>query len=137
MDLLGFELTLLAATPAFSVQEWRAPPHAGGVPLHSHARTTEAFYVADGTLALWLDDGAVICERGSCTVIEPGRPHAFWNPADAPARYVSVIEPAGFERYFAELAAGLAAGEAAAALREHLAATYDVTILGPPPRPRP
>jgi hypothetical protein len=30
--------------------------------------------------------------------------HAFWNEGDAPARVLEVISPAGFERYFGELA---------------------------------
>jgi hypothetical protein len=30
--------------------------------------------------------------------------HAFWNAADEPARALEIISPAGFERYFAELA---------------------------------
>jgi hypothetical protein len=33
-----------------------------------------------------------------------GVAHAFWNPADEPARALEIISPAGFERYFAELA---------------------------------
>lgn len=31
-------------------------------------------------------------------------PHAFWNAADESARALEIISPAGFERYFAELA---------------------------------
>jgi hypothetical protein len=31
-------------------------------------------------------------------------PHAFWNATDTPARALEIISPAGFERYFAELA---------------------------------
>jgi hypothetical protein len=31
-------------------------------------------------------------------------PHAFWNAGDAPARALGIISPAGFERYFAEIA---------------------------------
>ena len=31
-------------------------------------------------------------------------PHAFWNATEAPARALEIISPAGFERYFAEMA---------------------------------
>jgi len=30
--------------------------------------------------------------------------HTFWNAGDEPARVLELISPAGFERYFAELA---------------------------------
>jgi hypothetical protein len=33
-----------------------------------------------------------------------GVPHAFWNAGDNPARALEIISPAGFERYFAEVA---------------------------------
>ena len=32
-------------------------------------------------------------------------PHTFANQSDQPARYVLVCTPAGFERYFARMAA--------------------------------
>jgi hypothetical protein len=31
-------------------------------------------------------------------------PHAFWNAGDTIAQALEIISPAGFERYFAELA---------------------------------
>lgn len=31
-------------------------------------------------------------------------PHTFWNATTKPARLLELISPAGFERYFAELA---------------------------------
>ena len=136
--LLGFDVTLLhgGAEAAFSVQAWRAPSRAGGIPIHLHQRTEEAFYVLDGTLSLWLHDRAVTYPQGSYVVVPPGRPHTFWNPGDAPAAYLTMISPAGFERYLAELADGLrqaASDEEAAAVRERLSAAYDITVVGPPP----
>jgi mannose-6-phosphate isomerase-like protein (cupin superfamily) len=137
--LLGFDVTLLdgGAGAAFSVQEWRARVGAGGIPIHFHERTEEAFYVLDGSLGLWLDDGSVTYGRGSYVVVPAGRSHTFWNPADAPAAYLTVISPKGFERYLVELANGLrqtASNEEAAALRERLGRAYDITIVGPPPQ---
>ena len=31
-------------------------------------------------------------------------PDAFWNAGDVPARTLEIISPAGFERYFVEIA---------------------------------
>lgn len=36
--------------------------------------------------------------------------HTFWNATDEPGRLLEVISPAGFEQFFAELAALIAAG---------------------------
>jgi mannose-6-phosphate isomerase-like protein (cupin superfamily) len=138
-DLLGFEVTLFAAggDSAFSIQEWRAPGGAGGIPIHLHRRTVEAFYVVVGELGLWLDDGPVVRPSGSYTVVPPGHRHSFWNPGDGPATYLTVMSPAGFERYFVELASGLqhvATDDDAAALRKRLGTVYDVAVVGPPPQ---
>ncbi|MCM8748668.1 hypothetical protein NET02_05880 [Thermomicrobiaceae bacterium CFH 74404] len=38
-------------------------------------------------------------------VLKPrGIPHAFWNEGPQPARLLEIISPAGFERYFEDLA---------------------------------
>ena len=39
-----------------------------------------------------------------------GLPHTFWNQGSAPARILEIISPAGFEKYFEELAELLAPG---------------------------
>src|SRR6266581_3731669 len=36
--------------------------------------------------------------------------HTFWNAADEPGRLLEIISPAGFERFFADLAAQIATG---------------------------
>jgi mannose-6-phosphate isomerase-like protein (cupin superfamily) len=137
--LLDFDVTLLDGGPAasFSVQRWQAPNGAGGIPVHLHRRTEEAFYVVAGELALCLDDEVVVLSVGSYVLVTPGRRHSFWNPGDRPATYITVMAPGGFEQYLVELAAGLreaADGEQAAGLRERLGAAYDITVVGPPPR---
>ena len=137
-DLLGFDVTLLDGGPAasFSLQRWQAPPGAGGIPVHLHRRTEEAFYVIDGEIGLWLDDHVEVLPMGSYVHVPPGRPHSFWNPGERPATYITVMAPGGFERYLVEVAAGLrdvADEEQATKLRERLATAYDITVTGPPP----
>jgi mannose-6-phosphate isomerase-like protein (cupin superfamily) len=139
-DLLGFDVTLLNGGPAgsFSVQRWQAPGGAGGIPIHLHRQTEEAFYVVDGEIGLWLDDHAVVLPAGSFVLVPPGRHHSFWNPGERPATYITVMAPSGFERYLVELAVGLrqvADDEQVAALRERLAKAYDITVVGPAPAP--
>jgi hypothetical protein len=76
-DLPGSEVTLFGASAdsAFSVQEWRAPARAGGIPIHLHRRTVEASYVVAGELGRWLDDRPVVRPSGSSC--QRGRRHSF------------------------------------------------------------
>jgi mannose-6-phosphate isomerase-like protein (cupin superfamily) len=86
-ELLGFGVTLLPgpADTAFSVQRWRASPGAGGIPVHVHHRTEEAWYVIDGEVVIWLDDQPFRYGQGAYVSVAPGQPHTSWNPADAAA----------------------------------------------------
>jgi mannose-6-phosphate isomerase-like protein (cupin superfamily) len=138
IELLGFEVIFLRSEPhaPVSVLEWHAGPQAGGIPIHFHEHTEEAFYVLRGQLAIWLDGEQAIREAGSYTLVRPGHQHTFWNPADQPAAYLTPIAPGGFENYLRELARGLqlaASDEEAAALRKRLADSHDITVVGPPP----
>ena len=69
------------------------------IPVDVHHRTEEAFDIIDGEIALWLDDDVGSHRRGDYIVVPPGRRHTFWTPNQAPATYLTVISPAGFERY--------------------------------------
>lgn len=120
---------------ACSILEWHAPPASGGPPLHVHRHTEEGIYVVHGSLALFIEGQELILEAGSYTLVRPGQEHTFWNPATAPAVYLTPISPPGFEQYLLELARGLArvrSDDEAAALRAQLADRYDIEILGPP-----
>ena len=76
----------------------------------------------------------VLLARPGDLVFKPrGVAHAFWNPADEPARALEIISPAGFERYFAELAPlfppanqGLLDEEAVGAVRENYGLEMDM-----------
>jgi mannose-6-phosphate isomerase-like protein (cupin superfamily) len=139
IKLLGFEVTYLHSEPngRVSLLEWHAGPQAGGIPVHVHEHTEEAFYVLRGKIALWLEGEKVVRDAGSYTVVPPGQQHTFWNPTDEPAAYLTPIAPAGFEDYLRELALGLESAtsqEEGAALRGRLAERHDITVVAPPPR---
>ena len=57
-----------------------------------------------------------------------GVPHAY-RVGDAPARWLVISTPAGFERFVAQVAEERIAEPAALA---EAAARYDIEILGPP-----
>jgi quercetin dioxygenase-like cupin family protein len=88
-----------------AVVEHPMPPRSLGAPVHTHTNEDEISYVAEGTVGVQIGDQVYTATAGD-TIFKPrGIPHAFWNPAEAPARVHEIITPAGFERYFEEAAA--------------------------------
>ena len=113
-----------------SVTEVVVPPRAGP-PLHRHD-FDEAFYVLEGELIFQLADELTTTGAGELTFVPRNVPHALANHSDAPARYVLVCTPAGFERHWARMAAeaqGVEPPEWA------LGPLPEVTVVGPPIAP--
>src|SRR5215213_9393773 len=103
------------------------PPHWPGPQLHVHG-FDEAFYVLEGELTFQLHDEILIAGPGTVAFAPRDVPHTLANLVDAPARYLLVCTPAGFERYFERLAAEQAGVEPPA---EALEPTPEVTVVGP------
>ena len=93
-----------------SVTEIVVPPHSAGPPLHTHD-FDEAFYMLEGELIFQADDALVTKGAGDVFFAARNVPHALANHSDAPARYVLVCTPAGFERHWARIAADAAGVE--------------------------
>jgi quercetin dioxygenase-like cupin family protein len=89
---------------AVSVIESVVPAGFPGPPLHLHD-FDEAFYVIEGELTFQVEDQLVTKGPGELAFAPRNVPHAFANRSGAEARYVLVCTPAGFERYFARMAA--------------------------------
>jgi quercetin dioxygenase-like cupin family protein len=89
---------------AVSVIESVASRGFAGPPLHLHD-FDEAFYVIEGELTFQLEDRVFAAGPGELAFAPRNVPHTFANRSDADARYVLVCTPAGFERYFARMAA--------------------------------
>jgi quercetin dioxygenase-like cupin family protein len=86
------------------VVESAMPAGAPGPPLHLHD-FDEAFYVLEGELTLQVGDELIKAGAGELA-FAPGRTrHTVANLSTAPARYLLVCTPAGFEREFARRAA--------------------------------
>jgi quercetin dioxygenase-like cupin family protein len=70
-----------------------------GPPLHHHG-FDEAFYVLEGALTFQVGDGRHLAGPGTLAFARRGRHHTLANLGDAPARYLLVCTPGGFERRF-------------------------------------
>jgi quercetin dioxygenase-like cupin family protein len=89
---------------AISVVENTVPARWDGPPLHRHD-FDEAFYVLEGELTFQLGGDLFTAGPGALAFAPGGADHTLANLGDAPARYVLLCTPAGFEAYFGRLAA--------------------------------
>jgi quercetin dioxygenase-like cupin family protein len=87
-----------------SVIESGSLPGFGGPPLHHHD-FDETFYVIEGELTFQLGDELFTRKAGELAFAPRGIPHTYANQGAAPTRHLIVCTPAGFERYFARMAA--------------------------------
>ena len=98
-----------ATRGAFAVVEHHLPPATLAAPLHTHSHEDELSYVLEGEVGVQIGETVYQAATGSYLLKPRGVPHTFCNAGAQPARLQTVITPGGFERYFRELAALLAA----------------------------
>jgi quercetin dioxygenase-like cupin family protein len=111
-----------------SMTEIVVPPHTAGPPLHTHD-FDEAFYVLEGELTFQVDQALATKRAGELSFAPRNVPHALTNRSDAPARYMLVCTPAGFERHWARIAAETAGVEPPGWALQPIP---EITVVGPP-----
>lgn len=115
-------------------------PQGAGSPLHVHRREDEWFYVTEGDLTFWVGGQLIEAPAGSFVYGPRDVPHTFVVSSAEGARFLLVIEPAGFENFMralSEPAQTLTLPPAASLPPDPgrmiaLAAEYGIEILGPP-----
>jgi quercetin dioxygenase-like cupin family protein len=114
-------------------------PRGSGSPLHVHHNEDEWFYVIEGELTFWVGGEVSVAPAGTFVFGPKDIPHTFTVSSEE-ARFLLVVEPAGFEGFVRSL------GEPAQQLvipplpteppdmevMATLAAEYGLEILGPP-----
>lgn len=80
------------------------PARSLGSPIHTHTNEDEYSYVTEGEFGVQIGDEVFTAGPGTLVIKPRGIPHAFWNATDSPARMLEIISPAGFQKYFEELA---------------------------------
>jgi mannose-6-phosphate isomerase-like protein (cupin superfamily) len=93
----------------FSLIEHPIPPRTLVAPLHKHSREDEYSYVLEGRMGALLGEDIVYADVGDFAFKPRDQWHTFWNAGDGPCRILEIISPGGFERFFDELAAAMAA----------------------------
>lgn len=98
---------------------------------HVHTREDEISIVLDGEIGFRSEDQEVVLPPGGYIVKPRGQVHAMWNAGSVPARMIEIITPAGFERFFAELADMVAAGPLEVPAAAELASRYGLPFAEP------
>jgi mannose-6-phosphate isomerase-like protein (cupin superfamily) len=88
----------------FSLVEHPMSPRALAAPLHLHTREDEYSFVLQGRMGALLGDDVVEAGPGDLVHKPRNQWHTFWNAGEEPCRILEIISPAGFERFFRELA---------------------------------
>jgi mannose-6-phosphate isomerase-like protein (cupin superfamily) len=93
----------------FTLVEHPIPPRTLCAPLHRHSREDEYSFVLEGRMGALLGDDVVYAGPGDLVFKPRNQWHTFWNAGDEPCRILEIISPAGFEHFFAEVAAQMEA----------------------------
>lgn len=88
----------------FALVEHTMAPRSLAAPTHTHVNEDEYSFVLSGRMGAMIGDEVVEAGPGELVAKPRGIPHAFWNASDDETRVLELITPAGFERYFEELA---------------------------------
>ncbi len=96
------------------------------IPPHRHQHEDECSLVLEGTIGARVGDDVLEAAPGSCILAPRGLLHAYGNPTDRPARFLTIITPGGFERFFEQFEQAFKAAEpdVIAARRRHLGPEY-------------
>jgi len=94
------------------------------VPPHLHTREDEYSIVTAGEIGFRSGDREVVLGAGGYITKPRGEAHTMWNAGPTEARMIEVITPAGFERFFVQLAEMFEAGPPDPTTLETLAETY-------------
>jgi quercetin dioxygenase-like cupin family protein len=97
-----------AETGSISIVEHVFSPGAL-VPPHIHTLEDEISYVVSGEIGFRSNGKEVSLTAGGYIVKPRNELHSMWNAGSTPARMIEIISPAGFEKYFVELAEAVAA----------------------------
>lgn len=115
----------------YEIVEETTPPQ-GGPPLHAHKVQNEWLYVLEGSFLFEMDGRQTEGTAGDCVFVPHGVPHTFQNIGGSSGRLLAVVEPAGLEPFFRDLAEVCKQGLPDMAKILPLFGKHGQELLGPP-----
>ena len=101
-ELMTFKASGEDTGGAYSLADSAVPPQ-GGPPPHIHHREDEAFWVLEGELEVSVGESRFRVGAGSFVHLPKGVLHSYQNVGTAPARFLTLMVPAGLEKFFEEV----------------------------------
>jgi quercetin dioxygenase-like cupin family protein len=102
------------------------------VPPHLHTREDEYSIVTEGEIGFRSGDREAVLGAGGYITKPRGELHTMWNAGSVPARMIEVISPAGFEKFFRDLADLTTDGAPPVVAMATLAKAYGLQFGQPP-----
>ncbi|WP_231608041.1 cupin domain-containing protein [Streptacidiphilus albus] len=132
---IGLGITLKAdgasTHDAYSLFEYTVPAGVDGPPPHLHTREDESFICLAGRLDVRLGDEDFVLEHGDYLFLPRDVVHAFRNPYGEESRVISVVSPAGLEKYYQALA-DMPPGPKDISLMKKIMAEFGIELQLPP-----
>jgi mannose-6-phosphate isomerase-like protein (cupin superfamily) len=116
---------------AYSLFEYAIPPETNGPPPHVHTREDESFICLAGRLDVHLGGTDYVLEPGDYLFLPRDVVHTFKNSYKDEARVISVVSPAGLERYYQALA-DLPPGPKDITVLKSIMADFGIVLQLPP-----
>lgn len=99
---------------------------------HLHSREDEYSIVTEGEIGFRSGDREAVLGVGGYITKPRGELHTMWNAGSTPARMIEIISPAGFEKFFRDLADLTTEGAPPFEAIETLAGVYGLQFGEPP-----
>ncbi len=101
---IAFKLLAQNTGGAFALLEHPIAAGTLSAPPHRHQNEDEASYVLEGNVTFEIGGRIIRAAPGTLVFKPRGVFHTFWNETELPAKVLEIISPAGFEKYYEEIA---------------------------------
>lgn len=101
-ELMTFVVSGEETGGKYSLTDSTVPPR-GEAPPHIHHREDEAFWVLEGELEIMVGGRKLEARSGTFIHLPRGIIHTYKNAGATPARFLSLMVPAGLEKFFEEV----------------------------------
>ena len=107
-------------------------PMPAGPPVHVHHDADEILFLIEGEARVFADGNERMLKKGELAFVPKGVEHTFRVTSEEGGKLLIIVTPAGFESFFAQVAAkGLKLPEDMERINE-LAADYHMRNIAPP-----
>jgi quercetin dioxygenase-like cupin family protein len=101
-ELMTFVISGEDTGGKYALTDSTVPPQ-GEVPPHIHHREDEAFWVLEGELEVLVGEDKIGASAGSFVHLPRGVIHTYKNVGATSARFLTLMVPAGLEKFFEEV----------------------------------